>query len=61
MNEDEYDTIPELAGDHKVSPKTLYRAIKRGDLKATKFGRAIRIWKPDRLAYEHQCRRDNQT
>lgn len=36
-------SIDELAASLHVCPKTLYRAVERGELKAYRIGRAIRV------------------
>ena len=40
---DEIYTVEEAAGRLKVSPKTIYRALQKGELRASKIGRAWRI------------------
>jgi excisionase family DNA binding protein len=41
----EYITIPQAIGLLQVSPATLYRMIKSGELKSVKIGRSTRIYK----------------
>ena len=45
--EDEFYTIEELSKLLKVEHKTIRRAIKRGEIKAMKFGRQWRIRRSD--------------
>ncbi len=44
-------SIPEVAAWLKVSPKTVRRWIRRGDLTAHKIGRQIRVTEPDLLTF----------
>lgn len=53
-SDDQFSTIREMAEEVNVSPKTIRRAIDRGDLKVHRFGatgRIIRISAEDRRAY----------
>lgn len=36
-------TVEEVAGILRVNPKTVYRAIERGELPGLRFGRVIRV------------------
>lgn len=52
MNEkDEILTLIEAAAVLKVVPETLRRAFRRGEIKAAKFGRVIRISRLDLADY----------
>ena len=44
-------SIPQVAALLKVHPETVRLAIRRGQLKAAKVGRAFRIARPDLEAY----------
>lgn len=44
---DDVCTVEEAAQRLKVSPKTIYRALERGELRASKIGRAWRIAEKD--------------
>ena len=48
--------LDELAKDWDVSPKTVKREIKRGELQAVKVGSTWRVKDEDRRAYEKRQR-----
>lgn len=43
---DRYRTVPEIAAELLVSPRTIYRAIERGELTAVRVGERGRIRVP---------------
>jgi len=49
-------TVNEIAEDLKVSQRTVRRWIAQGDLRAHRFGRAVRVSSEDREAFERQSR-----
>ncbi len=49
-------SVTETAKLLKVSPRTVRRWIKKGDLKVHRFGRQIRITDSDLVTFIHQCR-----
>lgn len=45
------NTIAQAAAKAQVSPKTIYRQIKRGNLRAKRIGRCVRILDADLNAW----------
>jgi excisionase family DNA binding protein len=39
----DFHTVPEIARELRVSPRTIYRAIERGDLLAVRLGETGRL------------------
>jgi excisionase family DNA binding protein len=50
-----YRTVPQVADELLVSPRTIYRAIERGELPAVRIGERGRLRVPD-SALEHLIR-----
>jgi len=48
---DEILTVEEAARKLKVSPKTIYRAVEKGELRASRIGRTLRIRETDLVEY----------
>jgi excisionase family DNA binding protein len=46
-----YWTVPELAGLLKQSPRQVRRALARGELVASRFGRSVRVADEDLRRY----------
>ena len=51
-----WHTVTEIAEDLKVSERTVRRWIAQGDLRAHRFGRAVRVSSEDLEAFERQSR-----
>ena len=52
----EFYTVQELAGLLKVTPKTIYRMVERGDLPCHRIGRIKRFSREDVEAFLNRCR-----
>lgn len=59
MPEKKSYNIDEVAEIHGVSRKTVEREIKRGELEAFRFGRALRIKAEALIDYEHKKKADS--
>ena len=49
-------TIPDLAEEWDISPRTLHRWIDAGDLIVHRFGRSVRVSDDDKRAFQAQHR-----
>lgn len=55
-DDEEFETVGQVANHLDCHPKTVRRRIASGDLPAYRFGGQIRVKRADRKAYEHARR-----